>query len=279
MKNSLKKQKKTRKHEKLRMAVTSTASKKEYKQSKTKSNKLGKFFMIVMALIILFVFLFVSGIFELSEIIVENNHTISTEQIIRFSEVEKGTNIFAISKKEVIKKLKEHAYINEVKIKKVLPNKLKIIVDERKVKYALQLASSYVYINEQGYVLEISNTLPKVPLIVGLTTDLSNVKENDRLTNEDLKKLNTVMKIMQIATNNDLADLITKLDVSNEKDYLIYLDTEGKIAYLGEGTELNTRFLYIKAILKEQQGKQGEIFVNTDLNSEYVYFRENVPNQ
>lgn len=91
---------------------------------------------------------------------------------------------------------------------------------------------------------------------------------------EDLKKMNMVIKIMDIAKANNLKKLITKIDISDKKNYTIYLEKENKIAYLGEGTDLNTRFLYIKSILKEQKGKTGKIFVDMDLNAEYVYFRE-----
>ena len=151
-----------------------------------------------------------------------------------------------------------------------------MIIDERKLEFALQLANSYVYIDRQGYVLSILSESPKVPIILGLKTDLSNIKENDRLNDEDLNKMNTVINIMETAKNNDLSNLITKIDISDKSNYTIYLDGEGKIAYLGDGSDLNTRFLYIKSILKEQQGKAGEIFVNVDLNSEYVFFRENI---
>ena len=268
------------------MAVKNTAHKKEYKPNsvnnekniyaKKLSNILKKLMIIVLIIGIAVVFIFASGAFNISEILVEGNINISDEQIISFSSIEKGTNLFAISKRKIKNQLKENSYIDDVEIKQVFPNKIKLIIEERKIDYALQLANSYVYIDRQGYVLEISNEKTDVPLVLGFTTDLSNIKENNRLEESDLKKMNIILKIMEIATNNEMENLITKIDISNEENYTIYLDTERKIAYLGNGLDLNTRFLYIKAILREQQGKSGEIFVNMDLNSEYAYFRENI---
>lgn len=276
MKINLKKQKKETKRNQSRMAVNSTASKKEYKQSNKKSNLATKIILTVVAFLFVIVFVFVSGSFNLVEIVVENNHSLSSEQIISFSRIEKGTNVFAISKKNIKANLKENPYINEVKIRKILPNKLKLIVDERSVDYVLQLANSYIYVNQEGYVLEIASEKPNVPVLVGLTTDLSNIKENDRLIESDLQKMKAVTKIMETASNSGLANLITKVDVSNEKDYAIYFETEGKMAYLGDGTDLNTRFLYIKKLLEIHQGVPGEIIVNGDLNTEYVYFRKTI---
>lgn len=266
-------------------AVKSTASRKEYKQSKkqdiqieqTSSNThgiLAKVLLTIVLMLVAIVFIFVSGAFNISEIIVEGNSKISDEQIVSFSEIEKGTNLFAISKKEIIGKIKENSYVGAIRVKRCLPDKIKLVIEEREPEFALQLANSFVYMNRQGYILEISNNEPTVPIILGCITDLSNVKENHRLDETDLQKMNMVIKIMEMAKNQEIQNLITKIDISNEKNYTIYLDAERKIAYLGDGTDLNTRFLYIKAILKEQQGKAGEIFVNVDLNSEYVYFAE-----
>lgn len=264
---------------KTRMAVNSTASQKKDKLSKKTLQKKKPFTEIMVAIAIIIaavVFVLVSGTFDVEEIVVENNQTISTEKMISFSGIQKGTNIFAVSKKNVKNRLRELSYINDVKVKRIWPNKIKLEVVERTADFALQLAGSYVYIDKQGYVLEISTQPPQVPSIIGFTTDLSNIKENDQLVQEDLQKMNMILKIMETAQNVNLEKLITRIDVSNKMNYTIYLDTENKIAYLGDGSQLNIRFLYVKKLLEYYQGKSGEIVVNVDLNSEYVYFRETV---
>ncbi len=273
----------SKKSKKSRMAVNSTASQKAYKQLKNQNLKQEKkdsrnhviktIFMLVLFLVAI-VLVCMSGAFSVSEIIVEGNDAISKEQMISFSGIEKGTNLFAISKENVVSKMKENPYIDSVEIRRCLPNKIKLVVKERKIEYALPLANSYIYVNREGYVLRISNELSQVPQIIGFSTDLTNLKENQQLEQVDLDKMRCVEKIMQTAIHYKIQDLISKIDISNEKDYAIYFETEGKIAYLGEGMELNTRFLYIKAILKEQQGKTGKIFANVDLNAEWVYFSE-----
>lgn len=271
-----------KKNKKSRMAVANTASRKEYKQlsDKNKENSINniifKIMIVIFIIIIAIAFIFVSGIFNISEIIVEGNERVSKDQIISFCKIEKGINLFSVSKKDIISNIKENSYIDTVNIKRLLPNKIKIIISERKVKYALEVENRYIYINEQGYVLEISNEKPNVSIIDGFSTDLKNINVNDRLNEEDLQKLKMITKIMNVALSNDMEKLITKIYVSNKDKYSIYLDSENKIAHIGNGTDLNTRFLYIKAILKEQSGKKGEIFADGDLNSEYVYFRETI---
>lgn len=281
------KSKNNKKSQKNKMAVNNAAfSKNAYKQSNTKkcktvrnekkNNAFSKF-LIGLIIIGAFVMLvFCSGIFNIKEIVIENNKNISHQEILEFSKIQEGMNIFTISKDEVISNLNKNSYIESVQFKRCFPNTVKLIVEERKLDYVVPVESNYIYINRQGYILEISSDKPDVPMISGFTTDFSVVCPNDRMNENDLKKMNMVIKIMNIAENNNLKNLITGIDVSNEKNYTIYLDGEQKKAYLGDGQELNTRFLYIKSILKEQKGKKGEIFVNVDLNSEYVYFRENI---
>lgn len=272
-----------RKSKQSRVAVSSTASQKKYKplrkqaSSKERATTTGKLAKIVMVIVFLGIaigFIGMSGVFRITMIEVEGNSILSEEQIISFSGLEKGMNLFAISSHEILEKVKENPYIDTVQIKRCLPDKVKLVVEERQPEYALPLANSFIYINRKGYILEISNKAPSVPIILGCTTDLSNIKEKDQLEENDLQKMSMVIKIMESACNQKMEDWITKIDISNEENYTLYLENQGKIAYLGTGTELNTRFLYIKAILKEQQGKTGKIFVNVDLNEEYVYFRE-----
>ena len=137
----------------------------------------------------------------------------------------------------------------------------------------LQIADSYAYINNQGYILEISTEKLQIPILEGVHTDISNAKSGDRINIEDLKKMDMVIKIYETAKSNGLGNLITKIDISDDRNYKILMESEGKTVYLGEGLDLNTRILYLKSILEASTGKNGEIFLNVDLNSENVFFR------
>ncbi len=52
---------------------------------------------------------------------------------------------------------------------------------------------------------------------------------------------------------------------------------EKKIIHLGDATNLTNKMLYVLSILEDTKGKEGEIFVNGDLNNKFLpYFREKV---
>jgi hypothetical protein len=102
---------------------------------------------------------------------------------------------------------------------------------------------------------------------------LSDAKSGDRLDVEDLEKMEMIIKIMETASNNDISSLITKIDISNEKNYVIELASENKKAYLGDCSNLNTRILTLKAIIEQEKGNSGTAFINMDLNTGRAYFR------
>lgn len=279
------KDKKTKKEKKItRMAVDYTAPQNMYKQSQKnqnyKKNKmtifLGKILVVIVGLIVAIILVFISGVFDITGIDVEGNGYISAEQIISFSGIELNSNIFSVSKKDVSNKIKDNSYVEDVKIKKEFPNKIKIIIDERKTTYCLEIASGFAYVDKNGYILELSSVKPQAPILMGISTDLTNIKPNDRLNNSDLLKMNMAMKIMDVAKSTDFANLITRIDISDSNNYTIYLETVSKVVYLGNGSDLNTKMLYAKAIVKANEGKSGEIVLNIDLNSENPFFRENI---
>lgn len=70
---------------------------------------------------------------------------------------------------------------------------------------------------------------------------------------------------------------VTSIDISDKNEYSIYLSEEKKKVHLGEPTNLSNKMLYIVAIIEQEKGKEGEIFVNGDLNNKFQpYFREKV---
>ena len=244
--------------------------KKEFKTKKI------KFLIIIIFIIIFIVIFFSSSFFNINEIVVKNNDIISYDEIVSLSKIEKHTNIFSTNKKNIISNLKENPYIESANIKRKLPDTIEIYIKERIPKYMIQFADSYVYINNQGYMLDISNEKLDLPIILGFTTDLSNIQAGNRLDIDDLNKMDMIIKITEIANSNEIGNFITKIDVSDERNYTLILESEGKKVYLGDASDLNTKILYLKSILEATTGVGGEIFLNIDLNTRDAYFRENV---
>lgn len=232
------------------------------------------FFILIIATIVI---LFLSPIFNIKSIEVINNNTISSEQIIDISGISTNENIFKYSRREVEENIRLNPYIEDVKVSRnMFSDTVQIDVNERMATLMLEYGNSYVYINNQGYILEVSTVKINSPIIKGYVTPLEDIKPGNRLNKEDLERLEIVLKIMEVANSNEIESLITYLNINNPKDYIMVLESEAKTVYLGKCSDLATQMLYIKKMLEREKGIEGEFFVNMDLNTVNPVFRERV---
>lgn len=236
-----------------------------------------KIFIIISFLLTGIIIFLKSSIFNIKTInvAIENNNFLTESQIKDLLMINVGQNMYSISKKKSIESIKNNPYVESVKIKRSIPDKLQIEVKERSIKFQLQLDNQYIYIDEKGIILEKSNVKKDCITVTGFST--SELNEGTKLNNKDLEGLSAVLKILQEAENNKIKDYITSIDIENKNDYKLYFNNLGKIVHLGDTTSINSKFSYITKILEVKQDYEGEIFVNVDLNNgEYPYFREKV---
>lgn len=266
---------KIKKDKKQRRALT----KKERKRKK--KIKRIKFFLKLILFVGLvsgtIIFALTSPIFNIKDIKVINNNQVQTDTIISLSELKKEDNIFKFYGKNVVNKIKENAYIENVKIHRKLPNTIEIKVEERTPTFSVDYMGKYAYINTQGYILEIAKTNNGMTIIQGATTKEEDIQPGNRLCNEDLSRLEETIKILDSANENKLEGKVTSIDISNKNEYSIYIESEKKKIHLGDSTNISNKMLYVLAIIEKEKGKEGDIFVNGDLNNKFQpYFREKV---
>ena len=266
---------KIKKDEKQRRALT----KKERKRKK--KIKRIKFFLKLILFVGLasgtIIFALTSPIFNIKDIKVINNNQVQADTVISLSELKKEDNIFKFYGKNVVNKIKENAYIENVKIHRKLPNTIEIKVEERTPTFSVDYMGKYAYINTQGYILEIAETNNGMTIIQGATTKEEDIQPGNRLCNEDLSRLEETIKILDSANENKLEGKVTSIDISNKNEYSIYIESEKKKVHLGDSTNISNKMLYVLAIIEKEKGKEGDIFVNGDLNNKFQpYFREKV---
>ena len=268
-KNNKKKQQDTQK----RM----TKKQAQIERKKKKIKKIIKCMTLFLLIIGGFVFALVSPLFNIKEIQVTNNNQITTETIVSLSQLQVGQNLFRFSKRKVEKEIKTNPYIESVSIKRKLPNKIELAIEERISSYNVEFLNGYAYINNQGYILQISEQKLELPTIIGITTEQEQIVEGNRLNAEDLEKIETAIEIMNICKNYDLDKKVSTIDITNKNDYIIYMEEEKKTIHLGDESNLNNKMLYVPTILTENQKKEGTIYLNGDLNDNFKpRFREKV---
>lgn len=242
-------------------------NKKEEEKAIKKRNfilKITKWVILLGLLIGTSIYIILSPLFNITEINVSGNSKLTSQDIINLSQIETGINTFKISFKKVTELLKQEPYIESVNIERKLPNTININVKERVPTYMLEFANGFVYMNNQGYMLEISETALQVPIIVGFETPVESISPGSRLIIEDLEKLETVLKIVESAKSNDVYNLITSIDISDGNNFILYLNNEGHTVEFGDGSNINTKILYMKDINIRESGNSGTIILYSD---------------
>lgn len=247
---------------------------KENPKRNSKLKKVLRRTSILLLIIGMVVFALVSPIFNITKVKVTGNNKLSSEKIIGMTGLEIGQNVFKINKSEIIKNIRKNGLVSDVEIKRNLPDEIEIIVSERVASFAIEYGNGYVIVSNQGYIIELSETNQNLPILIGTVTKEEDYVENNRLEEQDLNALNLVLKIMNAANVNEIDELISSIDISDLTDVKINLDAEGKIAYLGDCSNLSHRIQWVKTILEDRQGIDGEIVVNMNLNTKDPFFRE-----
>ena len=198
--------------------------------------------------------------------------------MISISSIQFHTNIFSMKKRDAIEKIKTNPYIEDVIIQRKLPNIIEISVKERYKKFNVEFLNGYAYINNQGYILEISEQrVSECPIIKGISTEETQIVEGYRLNTQDLERLGIVIQIMDICKNYELDTKITSIDITNRTNYIIYMEEEKKFIHLGDESNLSNKMLYVVAILEQTKEQEGQIFVNGNLNSGFqAYFKPKI---
>ena len=164
-------------------AVTKKISKKQEMAIKKRKLilKIIRTIVLIGILIGTLIYILLSPLFNIKDVTVTGNNKLSREEIISLSEIRTEENIFKTSKNDIKNKIKTNPYVENVKIRRKLPDKVEIIVVERVATYMLPFANSYVYINNQGYMLEITSQKANLPIITGFSTPEENLHEGERL--------------------------------------------------------------------------------------------------
>lgn len=239
-----------------------------------RKSRILKLTVLLTIIIGIFIFAMISPIFSIDNIEVKDNKTVNSKTIISLSGVPEGKNIFQISKRNIIRNIKDNAYINEVYVKRKLPDTLEITVQERQIAYQIKVINSYAYIDYQGYILEKSSKQAQVPLVEGFAVDQDTLLNEKRLPNKDIEGLKILLRIMETAKANDFYQLISKI-IIKDNQYTLELEKEKKTVYLGDATNLTNQMTYVKLILQNEKGHKGKIFVNGDINNGFKpYFRQ-----
>ena len=246
----------------------------ECKKRKKRVNLIIKIFMLIIVFFMV-AYLFTSDNYKIKEIEILGNKELTQEQVYNLSNIKLGDNIFEKIKIVEEVRLKQNGYIEDARISKIYPNKIKIEIKERIKKFQIYLETgNYTYIDEQGYILETSSEEQELITLTGMEYKETDQALQNRLNEADLEKMEKILHIIEELNKIDLKESITKIETEN--DLIVHLNDDKLTINFGNATDLSNKMLYVKAIIEQEQGNSGTIFVNGNLNNGFKpYFKAN----
>jgi cell division septal protein FtsQ len=171
-----------------------------------------------------YVHLLADPFFRVREVEVEGNRKIPKETLLSLITIEGMPNLFTVRLREIAERVESHPWIDQVKVRKIFPNKILIQVEERKPIAILQLEELY-YIDQQGVIFSRAGDRDEYnyPFLTGLTRD---VLEKDPA--EATRLITKALELLRAADKEKASPLEEISEVHMEKAFGVQCFTQAE---------------------------------------------------
>jgi cell division protein FtsQ len=232
------------------------AKNRKSKRRIKKRKRVLKFLLFVMIITFLYLFVFKTSLFNIKNIKVLGKNKMSYEKIVKISQCIKGENIFKFSKKLGEESLNRLPYIKRSKIKRRLPNTIIIEVEEREEIAIIPYIGSFVYIDEEGYILSIEEKKGeiKLPQIFGL--ELIDLEVGNNLY--DILKEDSVKDFINLSKQARLLQSMKYINFSDNNNIKVELENGIKVAF-GPLDNVKYKISFLLKILEDVKKKNLDV--------------------
>ena len=259
------------------MNINNTKNISNKKIKKKKGKGIVKFILFIILILGIIAFL-KSPFFTLQKINVKGNNKVKSSEIIKLSQIETNKNMFQKNLLFLNKNLKKNTYIKNASLKIVSSSEIELDIEERVEKYYISASNKFYTIDNSGMILKEIITEPTNLIKLSIfKTELANIKVGEKLNESDIKDIEDISNIIKNYIYTIKSDIEISEAYYNEKiGYVINLSQEKKVVYLGDKNKMETKILYLKKIIEQEKGIEGEIFLNKDFKDKFPVFREKV---
>jgi cell division septal protein FtsQ len=187
------------------------------KKLRRKSKSAAVYVPVAAIFILLLGVLGTSVFLRILEIEVIGESKYSKEEIITASGIAQGVNRLRVKAREIPQKISsELPYINSVEVKYHIPDKVQIIVSESSALAMIECEGGIALIDAKGRVLEYLIKAPGGLIeIRGFTPAVATVGAIMTVTAANETKFNYMKEILNAMVEENIADEVALLDVSN----------------------------------------------------------------
>lgn len=233
-----------------------------------------KFFLLTSVLLIISLTLLLKlPYFSIKDIVVINNSNVTKDEIIKLSGIKNGNNIFNLNVGSIKDDILRNPYILKVEIKRKLPDKILINVNERSAAFYTQKDSNYYIVDKESIVLEKRSNINTMKLVKLVGYDKNNLVIGQVLPYKDNRKVQVVSSITDLIIDNTSKINMSIVDVTNLYDIKIYY---GNICVeMGDCNNLEEKLNKAISIIKTQNLQNKKGYVDVSFKGNPVFHIEN----
>ena len=228
--------------------------------------------LMVIAVLGVGVALSLTVLFKIETIEVAGDTRYSAEQIIAYSGIEKGQNLFLCDSKTGKENIMQNLpYIEDVQVRRSIPSKIVIEVTEGTPAGTVEFSGRYIVISRLGKVLEETDApVEGLPLIRGLELTSAEPSQQAAYKDEDTKK---ILEDITNAVGEVGLDKISEMDLTKRTSPRLLYDGRIRIM-LGQPLDLNLKLRFAMEIIsKLEPDDRGIVDVSVVKDTNRGYFR------
>ena len=172
---------------------------------------------------------------KIKKIIIENTFNLEKEKLIKDLNFVYQQNLFLLDISEVEKTLKKETFIQSFSLKKIYPDSLKIIINEKKPIAILIHKEKKFYISNKGELINYINLerYKNLPVVLGKLSEFNLLFKNLKKVNFDIKSIKSFYffksgrwdltlnndKLIKLPNENYLFSLQNFIDSKNDINF------------------------------------------------------------
>jgi len=239
-----------------------------YPPKKKKNNKkVGKLLLKITGSLLVLAVIMLSPLFAIETIVTTDMIAYSKDEICIIGDIDTGDNLFLTALLSA-RKLEKDPYFENVDIEIGLPSTIKLNVTERRVRGYISYMGSYLYIDENGLVMDSKTSFKEnLPVFTGLEFDKFKVGEVIEM--EETETLDTVVSLTQMFTLYDALEKVDSVDVKDIEN--ITVTAGGVKVKLGGRDDLDQKIRTMKEVLAQIGEEERGTLDISDLSKPIIF--------
>jgi cell division protein FtsQ len=188
-----------------------------------------------------------SDLLNLKHLDLKGSKVVSYEEIVEASQLIFDRNIYKFDLDAIEENIKSHPYVKTARVKRRLPNRIEVSIEERTEFAIISYIGSYIYVDPELIALRYSDSylLQELPLITGV--ELKSLKLGEAIDSAN-SNLQDAIKVVAAAKVTDMVDIISEINVSEESNLRLKTH-DGFEVLLGKADDPVYSMLVLKEVL------------------------------